>query len=146
MTGALADAIESAARVILDSGYVVALIGAGLSTESGIPTFRGPGGLWTRLGEPSMRGCQQFLQDPAAWWHAAQAAIHSALATAGATGEEIRGIGLTGQMHGLALLDSDDQILRPAILWNDQRTSAECDEVRQRVGRERLISITGNDA
>ncbi len=85
-------------------------------------------------------------QDPAAWWHAAQAAIRSALATAAATGEEIRGIGLTGQMHGLALLDSADQVLRPAILWNDQRTSAECDEIRQRVGRERLISITGNDA
>ncbi|MCH8207254.1 MAG: NAD-dependent deacylase [Chloroflexi bacterium] len=68
MTGALADAIDSAARVLLDSSYVVALIGAGLSTESGIPTFRGPGGLWTRLGEPSMRGYQQFLEDPAAWW------------------------------------------------------------------------------
>ena len=68
MTGALADAIDSAARVILDSSYVVTLIGAGLSTESGIPTFRGPGGLWTKLGEPSMRGYQQFLEDPAGWW------------------------------------------------------------------------------
>ena len=47
---------------------MVALVGAGFSAESGIPTFRGPGGLWTRLGEPSMRGYQQFLEDPVAWW------------------------------------------------------------------------------
>ena len=68
MTSALTDAIDSAARLLNDSSYVVALVGAGLSTESGIPTFRGPGGLWTKLGEPSMRGYQQFLDDPAAWW------------------------------------------------------------------------------
>jgi len=68
MTDPLTDAVDSAARAILDSGYLVALIGAGLSTESGIPTFRGPGGLWTRLGEPSMSGYEQFIQDPVAWW------------------------------------------------------------------------------
>ncbi len=85
-------------------------------------------------------------QDPATWWQAARAAIHSALDTADATGEEVLGVGLTGQMHGLTLLDSDDQVLRPAILWNDQRTSAECDEIRRRVGADRLIAITGNDA
>ena len=53
---------------MVGSKYVVALVGAGLSVESGIPTFRGPGGLWTRVGEPSMRGYQQFLDDPARWW------------------------------------------------------------------------------
>ena len=68
MTGQPADAIESAARLIVESRYVVALVGAGLSAESGIPTFRGPGGLWTRIGEPSMRGYQEFLEDPSAWW------------------------------------------------------------------------------
>ena len=68
MAGSLTQSIESAARLIVDSEHLVALVGAGLSTESGIPTFRGPGGLWTRLGEPSMRGYQQFLDDPAAWW------------------------------------------------------------------------------
>ena len=61
-------AIETAARLIVESEYVVALVGAGLSVESGIPTFRGPGGLWTRIGEPSMRGYQEFLEDPMAWW------------------------------------------------------------------------------
>ncbi len=68
MAGSLTQSIESAARLIVESDHLVALVGAGLSTESGIPTFRGPGGLWTRLGEPSMRGYQQFLDDPAAWW------------------------------------------------------------------------------
>ena len=64
--------IEAAARLVVASDYVVALVGAGLSVESGIPTFRGPGGLWTRLGEPSMRGYQDFLEDPRAWWEQQQ--------------------------------------------------------------------------
>jgi xylulokinase len=55
-------------------------------------------------------------------------------------------VGLTGQMHGLVLLDSSGSVLRPAILWNDQRTGAQCDEIRRRIGRNRLIQITGNDA
>ena len=55
-------------------------------------------------------------------------------------------MGLTGQMHGLVLLDAAGEVLRPAILWNDQRTGAECDEIRARVGKEHFIQITGNDA
>ena len=55
-------------------------------------------------------------------------------------------IGLTGQMHGLVMLDETGAVLRPAILWNDQRTAAQCDEIRARIGRERLIALTGNDA
>ncbi len=61
-------AIDSAARLIADSSYVVALVGSGMSVESGIPTFRGPGGLWTRVGEPSMRGYEDFLSNPRLWW------------------------------------------------------------------------------
>lgn len=61
-------AVEDAARLIVESTYTVALVGAGLSVESGIPTFRGPGGLWTRLGEPSMNGFQDFVRDPVEWW------------------------------------------------------------------------------
>ena len=68
MTDRLADAIDSAARLIAKSSHVTALVGSGISVESGIPTFRGPGGLWTRLGEPSVRGYQRFLDDPVAWW------------------------------------------------------------------------------
>ena len=55
-------------------------------------------------------------------------------------------VGLTGQMHGSVLLDDRGEVVRPAILWNDQRTEAECDDIRRRVGGERLIEITGNDA
>jgi xylulokinase len=85
-------------------------------------------------------------QDPALWWEAAQSAIRAALAEAGAAGSDVEAVGLTGQMHGAVLLDASGSVLRPAILWNDQRTAAECDEIRERVGPERLIAISGNDA
>jgi xylulokinase len=85
-------------------------------------------------------------QDPGLWWAGAQAAIGSVLASTGVAGEEIAAVGLTGQMHGLVLLDATGTVLRPAILWNDQRTSAECDVIRATIGPERLIRITGNDA
>jgi xylulokinase len=85
-------------------------------------------------------------QDPAVWWDAAQSAIRAALAAAGAAGEDVEAVGLTGQMHGAVLLDKGGAVLRPAILWNDQRTAAECDEIREAVGPERLIEISGNDA
>lgn len=85
-------------------------------------------------------------QDPRQWWDATCAAVRSALDQAGLEGRDIDAIGLTGQMHGSVLLDDDGDVVRPAILWNDQRTAAECDEIRRRVGRERLISTTGNDA
>jgi xylulokinase len=85
-------------------------------------------------------------QEPALWWGAAVAAIRSVLATTGLTGDEVASVGLTGQMHGAVLLDRADSVLRPAILWNDQRTGAECDAIRAAVGPQRLIEITGNDA
>ena len=59
---------------------------------------------------------------------------------------DICSIGLTGHMHGLVLLNENGQVLRPAILWNDQRTGAECDQIRERIGKDKLIQITGNDA
>ena len=85
-------------------------------------------------------------QDPEAWWDGAVVAIGSALAAAGASGDDVVAVGLTGQMHGLVLLDEADRVLRAAILWNDQRTAAECDLIRAAVGPARLIEITGNDA
>lgn len=60
--------IEDAARTILKSSYTVAMVGAGMSVESGIPPFRGSGGLWTKVGEPDNRGYQRFLEDPVAHW------------------------------------------------------------------------------
>ena len=85
-------------------------------------------------------------QDPELWWSGAIAAIRDALTRAGIPGSDVAAVGLTGQMHGAVLLDTADRPLRPAILWNDQRTATECDEIRQRMGAERLIQVTGNDA
>ena len=85
-------------------------------------------------------------QDPALWWDAAILATGRALAAAGVSGDSVAAVGLTGQMHGAVLLDAADRPLRPAILWNDQRTAAECHEIRRRVGAHRLIEVTGNDA
>jgi len=85
-------------------------------------------------------------QDPRDWWNAVAASIRSVLEKAGVGGESIGAIGLTGQMHGLVLLDADGNVLRPAILWNDQRTQSQCDEIHQVVGKEKFIQITGNVA
>jgi len=85
-------------------------------------------------------------QDPELWWTATRAAVSGVLATAGVSADAIAAVGMTGQMHGLVLLDGAGRVLRPSILWNDQRTGAECDEIRERVGKQRLIRITGNDA
>ena len=60
--------LDLAARIVAESSYLIALVGAGLSKESGIPTFRGGDGLWDKHGEPPMDGYQRFLADPAAWW------------------------------------------------------------------------------
>jgi len=72
--------------------------------------------------------------------------VRQLLGDTGVAGTEIDAVGLTGQMHGSVLLDSGGEVVRPAILWNDQRTERECDEIRDLVGRDRLIQITGNDA
>jgi xylulokinase len=80
-------------------------------------------------------------QDPDDWWEAASAALAEV-----AAGRAVAGIGLSGQMHGLVVLDAADRVIRPAILWNDQRTAAECAEIEERVGRERLVALTGNRA
>jgi xylulokinase len=76
-------------------------------------------------------------QDPEDWWRAAETALRE-------LDVEPTTIGLSGQMHGLVALDERDRVLRPAILWNDQRTSAECREIEERVGAERLLELTGN--
>ena len=79
-------------------------------------------------------------QDPADWWRATE----EALAALGV--DEVAGIGLSGQMHGLVALDAAGAVIRPAILWNDGRTAAECAEIERRVGLEQLIARTGNRA
>jgi xylulokinase len=81
-------------------------------------------------------------QDPERWVSAAEEA-QSALGLADGS---VAGLGLSGQMHGLVALDEDDRVIRPAILWNDQRTAAQCAAIEARIGLDRLIALTGNRA
>jgi len=85
-------------------------------------------------------------QNPREWWEATSTSIKSVLEQAGIAREDVGAIGLTGQMHGLVLLDDLGNVLRPAILWNDQRTQSQCDEIHQNIGKEKFIQITGNVA
>jgi xylulokinase len=82
-------------------------------------------------------------QQPEDWWKASRSVISQ---VAGMVGHDIGGVGLAGQMHGAVFLDSADAVIRPAILWNDQRTGPECEAITERVGARRLTEITGNPA
>lgn len=94
--------------------------------------FETPEPLWTE-------------QHPHVWWDATVAVIRSVLADAGVAGSEIAAVGVAGQMHGAVLLDASGEVVRPAILWNDQRTAKECNEIGSALG-DRLVPITGNAA
>jgi len=83
-------------------------------------------------------------QDPEDWWRAAQSAIRSVIATARAP--RIDAVGLTGQMHGAVMLDAAGEVLRPSLIWCDQRTDEECDWLHAEIGRDRLIELTANPA
>jgi xylulokinase len=83
-------------------------------------------------------------QNPSDWWEGIAASIRAALEAANLRGDDIACVGLTGQMHGLVLQDAAGEVLRPAILWNDQRTGPQCDEINQIVGEKRLVELTGN--
>ncbi len=122
------DASTTATKAVLIDGT-----GAVLAVGSTEYDFDIPRPLWSE-------------QSPALWWDGAVAAIQSVLVKAGVSGTDVAVVGLTGQMHSLVLLDAAGEVLRPAILWNDQRTGAECEVIRQAVGPERLIELTGNDA
>src|ERR1041385_4283752 len=93
------------------------------------------------LSTPRLLWSEQRPQD---WWQATAASIRQALDQANISGAQVAAIGLTGQMHGLVLLDESGEVLRPAILWNDQRCGAECDDIHARIGKERFIQITAN--
>lgn len=122
------DSSTTATKALLidEQGDVVAVA----ATEYGYDT---PRPLWSE-------------QDPHLWWQGTAGSIRQVLAASGVRPDDVHAIGLTGQMHGLVLLDEAGEVLRPAILWNDQRTGAQCDEIRRRLGRRRLIQVTGNDA
>ena len=117
---------SSKALLIDEKGEVIAV-------ASNPHTLQTPKPLWSE-------------QDPREWWDAVAASIKSVLEKAGISGERVGAVGLTGQMHGLVLLDGDGKVLRPAILWNDQRTQSQCDEIHRIIGKEKFIRITGNVA
>jgi xylulokinase len=104
-----------------------------IGTASSEYTYQTPYPLWSE-------------QSPHLWRDATIKSIHAVLKKSALNPADIKGVGLTGQMHGLVLLDAQGEVLRPAILWNDQRTGSQCDQIRDRLGKERLIQITGNDA
>ena len=85
-------------------------------------------------------------QDPLDWWHASCETLQSVIGQSGVDPRDIKGLGISGQMHGLVMLDKQGQVLRRSILWCDQRTAKQCEEITQRVGKERLIQITANPA
>ncbi|MEI6232888.1 MAG: FGGY family carbohydrate kinase, partial [Planctomycetota bacterium] len=86
-------------------------------------------------------------QSPTEWWDAVKSAVPAAVKAAGINPAEIKGVGLSGQMHGLVLLGKNHEVLRPAILWNDQRTVAECTEITDRAGgASKLLEYVSNPA
>ncbi len=115
------------ALLIDDAGAIVGVSSTPLTVQT-------PKALWSE-------------QDPQTWWSAAVQSLRDVLARSHTDAANVIAVGLTGQMHGLVLLDASHRVLRPAILWNDQRTAEECDEIRSRMGgREALVRTTGNDA
>ena len=83
-------------------------------------------------------------QRPEDWWSAAQNAIREVLTTAGATGEDVRAVGLSGQMHGLVILDDNHAVIRPALIWCDQRSQAQVDWINQTVGKQKVLDCIAN--
>ncbi|QDU57191.1 xylulokinase [Aeoliella mucimassa] len=86
-------------------------------------------------------------QDPEDWWQATVKTIRQVIRQAKLKKQDIRAIGLSGQMHGSVFLDKQNQVVRPALLWNDQRTAAECEEIEKRAGgRKKLVGMVANPA
>jgi xylulokinase len=85
-------------------------------------------------------------QDPNDWWHAACGGMKSVMEQSGIKAHDVKGIGISGQMHGLVMLDKAGNVLRKSIIWCDQRTAKECVEITEKVGAKRLIEITANPA
>src|SRR5436190_1476492 len=94
--------------------------------------------------EMTMERPQWAEQRPENWWDASQAAIRGVLAAAGAKGSDVRGIGLSGQMHGLTLLDEADNVVRPALIWCDQRSQAQVDWINRKVGKQKVLDCIAN--
>lgn len=114
---------SSAKAVLIDESGVV------LDTVAPEYEFQTPHPLWAEA-------------DPADWWDATVQAVRSLLEKVNAS--EVAGVGLTGQMHGMVALNGSGEVLRPCIMWNDQRTALQCEAITNRVGSEKVIRLTGN--
>jgi len=132
MDGASAQALDAAARTLVEARHAIALTGAGLSVESGIPPFRGPGGLWTKHGEPPMNGYQQFLKDPRRAWE-------ERLSPSGPMRELWDALRAARPNPGHAALAELEAfgVLKALITQN-------VDDLHRRAGSERLLEIHGN--
>jgi len=85
-------------------------------------------------------------QDPADWWDACVKTLKQVMEKSGISAGDVAGIGISGQMHGLVLLDANGEVLRNSIIWCDGRTTAECAEITETIGAKRLIEISANPA
>jgi len=85
-------------------------------------------------------------QNPLDWWNASAETTAEVMKKSGVDKNDVVGVGISGQMHGLVMLDADNRVLRPSIIWCDQRTAEECRDIEAAVGRKRLIEITANPA
>lgn len=125
-------AVDAAAHVIKASRYVVALVGAGMSAESGIPTFRGPDGLWTKHGEPDLRDYERFAADPKSWWE-----------------KRISGAGGLAELK-IALESAEPNAGHVALRemeeggWLAHIITQNIDNLHQRAGTENVTEIHGN--
>jgi xylulokinase len=113
--------------VVADTGAVIAA-----SSREHVP-FSSPGPAWAE-------------QQPEDWWRAAHEAARAAVQQSGVDPAGVRGIGLSGQMHGAVLLDARGSVVRPAIIWCDQRSGAQCEWLDRQIGRDRLLQLTCNPA
>src|SRR5262245_37768738 len=85
-------------------------------------------------------------QDPDDWWRASAAAIREVTSSDNIKSDEIAAVGLSGQMHGAVLLDQHDAVLRPALIWCDQRSATQCEQLTETIGATQLIELTCNPA
>ncbi|MDQ6699564.1 MAG: xylulokinase [Acidobacteriota bacterium] len=120
-------------------------IGTG-STRALVVDERGVvrGGFTAPHEEIRMQRPQWAEQRPENWWDAAVEAVRGALAQAGLAPDAVRGIGLSGQMHGLVILDGDNQVIRPSLIWCDQRSQEQVDFINRRVGEGKVLACIAN--
>ena len=105
--------------------------GVSIATSSGSYPMHHPRPMWVD-------------QDPHDWWDAASTAVKDLLEKTGTDNADVGAVGLTGQMHGMVLLDGDGEVIRPAILWNDQRTEKQCRDITEKIGAKEVLRRLGN--